>query len=144
VSTRVRMVAYHPQVGLIHGSTVKKRLMEMYYSGSLMSFPPIEYSRWPTWKKLQWVAKLLGNWKLEIFREPRRCDRYRSKMAVAYYKKTGAPFPNKKGKKGKVAKKYENGYFFARQEQANQPPLGGLGRQAIHEAVFNEQLPWEE
>src|SRR5258708_33613184 len=69
VPSRVRIVASHPVYGKFLGTgafrTIEERCkVDNYHI-------PVMFASWPRWKRVMWLAKGEGKWKIKVFREPR-------------------------------------------------------------------------
>ncbi len=96
--SRVRIVASHPVYGKFLGTgafrTIEERCkVDNYHI-------PVMFASWPRWKRVMWLAKGEGKWKIKVFREPRG-----TKLRKSLYGKEilaiGLKFPPKIRKKDK-------------------------------------------
>jgi len=104
MSSRVRIIAQHPNYGPCIGGMAHKYIEESWHRKYRLSQPeklaPLNYAAWPHWKKLLWMAKYEGTWAINVYREPREAKIRRSlygRKRVALH--LGIPKLRKKYKK---------------------------------------------
>jgi|SRR6267378_18995 len=104
MSSRVRIIATHPNYGPCIGGMAHRYIEESWHKKYRLSQPeksaPLNYAAWPHWKKLIWMAKHEGTWAINVYREPREAKIRRSlygRKRVALH--LGIPKLRKKYKK---------------------------------------------
>lgn len=96
--SRIRVIGRHPIFGIYTGPALYKQVETSCKAFTYST--PVMYASWPRWKRVLWLVKCEGKWKVKVFREPRR-----AKMRKSLYGREmlalGIPFPPKIRKKNR-------------------------------------------